>query len=151
MQVFSIIFLCLFITQSYAEIFDGMSVSSLNDYSERSLDSIADKKSLIVVFSKDCAHCKSHFQSLHKCYNSSSKIIPISVDSDRKKVKKYWRSMNLPFPAWMGSKTFNKKFSSLKKNLPYSYFHYQNKYYPIGAGPISCERISQLSSFKSKA
>jgi len=151
MQVFKYIFLFFIIGQVQSALFDNQQVHSLNDFSSIAVKDLLKKKSLIVVFSKDCAHCKSHFQSLNKCFGGESTIIPISVDNDKKKVKKYWRSLGLSFPAWMGNKSFNKKFSSLKKGLPYSYFYYQDKFYPIGAGPISCDRIAQLSTLGSKA
>ena len=152
MQVFKFSVFFLFISiQAQASLFEGTNLESLSDFSTVPMNDLLGQRSLVVVFSKDCAHCKSHFKSLHQCYKGESNIIPISVDNDKKKVKKYWRSAKLPFPAWIGSKSFNKKFSALKKNLPYSYLYYGKKFYPIGAGSISCERIAQLSILGSKA
>jgi hypothetical protein len=149
MRLFSLL-LIFCITGAWAlEVeFDTATVESLNRFESKPLLNILGDKGFVVVFSKDCAHCKKYFRSLDKCLQPGVKIVPVSVDDNRKKVIKYWKSVGVSFKAWLGSSDFNQQFKELKQGMPFSYFVFKQKVYPIGAGHVSCEQIGQLANFR---
>ena len=139
----------LFTLNVFAEIDSLKSevVISSGDFTSTKISELVHDKNFMVIFSKNCPHCKEYFRDLKNCYKNHHEILAISVDQDKRRARKYWKQLNVPFKFWMASRELADKLSSMKVGMPFSYLVFKGRVYPVGAGRITCERISELSGF----